>query len=132
MASKGDWGKLFVGLALVGITAYVIKELLQRKPGTQVQFHKCPKCGRVVKRGAPYCWYCKIPLSWESTPPTFLRGNIVVWAFIGLLVGLGILRFVIFAYFPPPEPTVVSCCDRAFFLILGIFGRQIPILLRSA
>ena len=100
---------------------YVLAKLLEPKRESQVYY--CPQCGHIVSYKAPYCWHCRIPLEWESSPPKAKLSRGVSWIFLGILLFLVLMRFGVYPFISVPQETLTAC-DRAIWFFGGIFVRD--------
>lgn len=123
MARKGESqaGKaLAVGLAfLAGI--YILSKILT--PKKQVYTYYCPECKHIISEKAPYCWYCRIPLNWQSSPRKVLLKRAPALVFLGIILLLIVMRFVIYPFTSVPPETCVAA-DRGLWFFGGIFVRD--------
>lgn len=111
---------LATGLAILA-GLYILYKLLT--PKREVQTYYCPNCGRVVSYRAPYCWYCRIPLRWGSSPPKAPLNRRLSLILLGILMFLVLMRFAVYPFISVSPETLVAC-DRATWLFGGIFARD--------
>jgi len=111
---------LAVGLAfLAGL--YILGKILT--PKKEVYTYYCPNCRHIVSEKAPYCWYCRLPLDWQSSPIKAPLKRTVTLVFLGILVLLIIVRYLVYPFTDVSDETCAAC-GNAIWFFGGLFVRD--------
>lgn len=115
-AGKG----IAVGLAIVaGI--YILSKILT--PKKEVSAFYCPNCQHIVSDHAPYCWHCRIPLNWQSSPIKATLKRAPTLVFLAIVLFLAIMRYAVYP-FTNVSPDTCVAADRGLWFFGGIFIRD--------
>ena len=129
----GKLAAIGIGIFLFG---WLLYELLKSKE--DVPIYRCPVCGKVVKKYAPKCYYCKTPLKWGNPSSSHSKNEykaklseyigIKAWHFGGYVCIISIIGFfftsILCSYFPPanisPINTLLNFFERFAFFTAGV------------
>ena len=111
---------LAVGLAIL-VGGYILFKILT--PKKEVLTFHCPTCGHIVSDKAPYCWYCRIPLDWKTSPITARLKRAPTLVFLGILAFLVLMRYAVYPFTPVSPETYLSS-ERVLLFFGGIFIRD--------
>jgi len=103
MSGGGGWGAL--ALVLVGL--WLVSEAL-KNPVSDVRYHRCWNCRRIIRPNTNPCPFCRVPISWKGNPhpsqqPTGSIGRFSIIGIISYTLFFSLVMMAVFLYVRPEE-----------------------------